>query len=89
LAGAVGAAPPGNVRGGAAPVVVPTAAPPPNEPLLVVAFGMPGAFVLPGPDPTPKAFELGLPVPADPLPAGFPAFGDPPPTAPAGGPPPT
>src|SRR5258707_15697190 len=56
---------------------------------VVLAFGIPGALVPFPAAPPPRAFKLGLPVPAAPLPAGLFDPGDPPPTAPAGGPPPT
>jgi len=57
-------------------------------PPVVVAFVIPGDALVPFPG-RPPAFLLGLPVPAAPLPAGLFDPGDPPPTAPAGGPPPT
>src|ERR1700738_293376 len=59
------------------------------SPPLLLAFGIPGVLEPFPPRPPPTAFKLGLPVPADPLPAGLFDPGDPPPTKPAGGPPPT
>src|ERR1700730_7760440 len=58
-------------------------------PPVVRALGIPGSLVRFPAEPPPRAFLLGLPVPAAPLPAGLFDPGDPPPTAPAGGPPPT
>src|ERR1700738_4792209 len=52
------------------------------SPPVVLVFGIPGALVPFPPAPPPTAFKLGLPVPADPLPAGLFDPGDPPPTAP-------
>jgi hypothetical protein len=87
---AAGAAPPGSARAGATgAVVAPNAAGPPNAPPCVLELGMPGALVRFPDEPAPRAFKVGLPVPAAPLPAGSPAPGNPPPTAPAAGPPPT
>src|ERR1700730_4110332 len=58
-------------------------------PPVVRALGIPGSLVRFPAEPPPRAFKLGCPVPADPLPAGLFDPGDPPPTAPAGAPPPT
>src|ERR1700730_17790792 len=58
-------------------------------PPMVGALGIPGSLVQFPAEPPPRAFKLGLPVPAAPLPAGLFDPGDPPPTAPAGAPPPT
>jgi hypothetical protein len=78
-----GAVPPIDPNGDGTPTPPPMTLPP------VLAFGIPGVLVPFPPGPPPTAFKLGLPVPADPLPPGLFEFGDPPPTKPDGGPPPT
>src|SRR5438105_15742080 len=83
LVKAVGEIPPAGAVADGTPV------PPPMTAPVVVAFGIPGALVRFPDEPLPRAFKLGLPVPAAPLPAGLPRSWRSAPTAPAEGPPPT
>ena len=66
LVKAVGEIPPAGAVADGTPV------PPPMTAPVVVAFGIPGALVRFPDEPLPRAFKLGLPVPAAPLPAGLP-----------------